>query len=69
MITVQIPRPKLRIFKCTSFACSCDPDSRWVVDAGRIAYDAPTWHDALALALALARQDSRRRAAAVEAAC
>lgn len=68
MITVQIPRPKLRIFKCTSDTCSGD-GAHWVLNAGRVAYSAESWHDALALALALIKRDVSRRSGVAVPSC
>jgi hypothetical protein len=71
MITVQIqtPKPKLRVFKCDGIDVCSGDGVHWVLDAGRIAYDAPTWADAMDLATSLIRQDRRRRASALEPTC
>lgn len=53
MLTVQIPRPKLRVYKCNTDVCSGD-GAHWVTDAGMIGYTADTWAEAHALAVKLA---------------
>lgn len=61
MIRVTIPASKMRVFKCINPDCTHTKGDHWVTDTGRAALATDTWVDALALALSLARQDSRRR--------
>lgn len=57
MLTVEIPRPKLRVYKCNTEICSGD-GAHWVADAGMIGYNADTWAEAMSLAVKLARRSA-----------